>query len=268
MQCNTLCVSTHCTRWVIVCVFVFVTPQGQRKICSTMLPALPSAIDPSSQIIPCRCATQTYTKEKVLSRKMLKRTWLTSSWRLKSVRYREVFLINCLTNIVCYAFLILSLSNYSNQFFFPLHVLFLYAHFVRVVFCSVVSSVWDSGGHGAPLGHRGSGHWTENTHLWHDIEHLPTRDLPQVPWIHGSVDACRTVSQFRRHSLRLKYLLTFGNYKHSNKHLWIKARWVLTAVFICHDLFVCFLYRFWREAGSADHNARQHGGWPANPGIY
>lgn len=70
--------------------FVFVPAQGQRKICSMMLRALPSAIDPSSQTIPCRYATQTYTREKVSSRKIYLRTWLTSSWHLKSVRYREV----------------------------------------------------------------------------------------------------------------------------------------------------------------------------------
>lgn len=60
---------THNVLW-----FVFVPAQGQRKICSLMLRALPSAIDPSSQIIPCRYATQTYTREEVLSRKTYLRT--------------------------------------------------------------------------------------------------------------------------------------------------------------------------------------------------
>lgn len=150
-----------------VIIFVFVPAQDQKKICSMMLPALPSVIGPSSQIIPCRSVMQTCTKKNVLSRKTLPKTWLTLSWHLKSVRYREEVL-NSVTNII---FLILSLFHFSKKvfFFYHLHALFLCVLFGHLVFHSVVSPVWGSGGPSAPLGHRGSGHWTETTHLWHDI---------------------------------------------------------------------------------------------------
>ncbi len=71
----TLCVCTYIRSDGSLRVFCFVAPQGQRKICSLMLPALPSVIDPSSQIIPCHCATQ--IKVKVLPWRTLRRTWLT-----------------------------------------------------------------------------------------------------------------------------------------------------------------------------------------------
>lgn len=56
------------------CIFFKCLRQGQRKICSMMLPALPSVIEPSFLIIRCRYATQTYTKEEVSSKKTFQRT--------------------------------------------------------------------------------------------------------------------------------------------------------------------------------------------------
>lgn len=106
------------------------------------------------------------------------------------------------SNFICLHF---PSSPYSFPFFhdsilifscpFFLSLLFLYVLFVHLVFCSVVSSVWGSGGHSAPFGHRRSGHWAEAAHLWHDIKYVPSRDLPQVSWIHGWV-VCHLTSVY------------------------------------------------------------------------
>lgn len=137
--------------------------QGQRKICSTMLPALRLEISHFSQTIPCRCAISIQAKEKISSRRMLRRTWLNSYWHLRSVRYGKIFFFPLL-NIFTYWF---TVSDMLHLLVFPI-VQFSLSSFCPV-FCSVVSSVWKWGGHGAPLGHRGPGHWAQTAHLWHDI---------------------------------------------------------------------------------------------------